>query len=155
MAQLNLLTNSEIDLYGSQIRDTKFGGGCGFQYNSCNIKSKYLKDTWLMVWWICYNFSSVQFTLSCLVWLLNPVRVVCDGCKADVKIRDMIGNWFNIEQRVGQGCLMSPWLLHIFMDNIFKKLYGDLRILFRKMKVYVHSYAIDATLLDKNRNHLS
>ena len=30
-------------------------------------------------------------------------------------------DWFGVEQGVRQGCVMSPWLFNLYMDNIVRE----------------------------------
>ena len=32
-----------------------------------------------------------------------------------------VGEWFRIYGRVGEGCIMSPWLFNVYMDAVMKE----------------------------------
>ena len=41
--------------------------------------------------------------------------------EACVKVLGDKSGWFKVGQGVRQGCVMSPWLLNVFMDRIMRE----------------------------------
>ena len=38
-----------------------------------------------------------------------------------VRVKGGESEWFRIDNRVRQGCIMSPWLFHVYMDGLMKE----------------------------------
>ena len=38
-----------------------------------------------------------------------------------VRVSGQNSDWFEVEQGVRQGCVMSPWLFNLHMDNIVRE----------------------------------
>ena len=47
--------------------------------------------------------------------------VFYDGSEACVRICRERSDWFGVQVRVNQGCVMSPWLFNIFMDEVMRE----------------------------------
>src|SRR5678815_352953 len=45
-----------------------------------------------------------------------------DDSGACVRINGVKSDWFSINSRVRQGCVMSPWLFNLYMDGVMKEL---------------------------------
>ena len=61
----------------------------------------------------------------------RAVRSLYDRCQARVRVLGQTSDWFGAEQGVRYGCVMSPWLFNLYMDNILRearqKFMGELR----------------------------
>ena len=53
--------------------------------------------------------------------LLNGIKSLHDESKACVRVNGTVSEWFEIENGVKQGCVMSPWLFNIYMDGVMKE----------------------------------
>ena len=51
----------------------------------------------------------------------RAVRSLYERCQACVRVLGQNSDWFEVEQGVRQGCVMSPWLFNLYMDNIVKE----------------------------------
>ena len=49
--------------------------------------------------------------------LARAVKSLYVGCEACVRVLGENSEWFKVKQGVRQGCVMSPWLFNIFIDN--------------------------------------
>ena len=38
-----------------------------------------------------------------------------------VRIGNEVSKWFTVNVRVRQGCVMSPWLINLYMDVVVRK----------------------------------
>src|SRR5678816_4156031 len=54
--------------------------------------------------------------------LLNGIKSMYEDSEACVRINGVKGDWFSINSRVRQGCVMSPWLFNLYMDGVMKEL---------------------------------
>src|SRR5678815_933392 len=54
--------------------------------------------------------------------LLNGIKSMYNDSKACERINRVESDWFNINSRVRQGCVMSPWLFNLYMDGVMKEL---------------------------------
>ena len=53
--------------------------------------------------------------------LVRAVKSLYLECEARVKVGEKHSEWFKADQRVRQGCTLSPWLFNVFLDNIVKE----------------------------------
>ncbi len=51
----------------------------------------------------------------------RAVRSLYERCQACGRVLGQNSDWFEVEQGVRQGCVMSPWLFNLYMDNIVKE----------------------------------
>ena len=51
----------------------------------------------------------------------RAVRSLYERCQACVRVLRQNSDWFGVEQGVRQGCVMSPWLFNLYMDNIVRE----------------------------------
>ena len=51
----------------------------------------------------------------------RAVRSQYERCQACVRVLRQNSDWFGVEQGVRQGCVMSPWLFNLYMDNIVRE----------------------------------
>ena len=49
--------------------------------------------------------------------LAKAVRLMYVNCEVCVKVQGGISDWFQVQQGVRQGCVMSPWLFNDYMDT--------------------------------------
>ena len=49
------------------------------------------------------------------------MRSLYERCQACGRVLGQNSDWFEVEQGVRQGCVMSPWLFNLYMDNIVKE----------------------------------
>ena len=54
-------------------------------------------------------------------WLLNVIRAMYVDSEACVRVDGEMSEWFGIRRGVRQGCVMSPWLFNVFMDNCIRE----------------------------------
>lgn len=54
--------------------------------------------------------------------LVQALKSLYRDCRACVRINGAHTEWFNIHRGVRQGCVASPWLFNLFMDNCLKDL---------------------------------
>ena len=53
--------------------------------------------------------------------LVRAVKSLYLECEARVKVGEKHSEWLKVDQRVRQGCTLSPWLFNVFLDNIVKE----------------------------------
>ena len=53
--------------------------------------------------------------------LARAVKSLYVGCEACVRVLGENSEWFKVKQGVRQGCVMSPWLFNIFIDNTIRE----------------------------------
>ena len=51
----------------------------------------------------------------------RAVRALYERCQMSVRVLGQNSDWFDVEQGVRQGCVMSPWLFNLYMDNIVRE----------------------------------
>ena len=51
----------------------------------------------------------------------RAVRSLYERCQVCVRVLGQNSDWFEVEQGVRQGCVMSPWLFNLYMDNIVRE----------------------------------
>src|SRR5678815_5150370 len=54
--------------------------------------------------------------------LLNGIKIMFDDSEACVKINEVESDWFDINNGVMEGCVMSPWLFNLYMDLVMNEL---------------------------------
>ena len=51
--------------------------------------------------------------------------IIFVAIKADsivcVRIGNQVSEWFSVKVEVRQGCVMSPWLLNLYMDGVVRE----------------------------------
>ena len=53
--------------------------------------------------------------------LARAVKSLYMGCEGCVRVLGENSEWFKVKQGVRQGCVMSPWLFNIFIDNTIRE----------------------------------
>src|SRR5678815_903761 len=54
--------------------------------------------------------------------LLNGIKSMYGDSEACLRINGVESDWFNINSRVRQGFVMSPWLFNLYVDGVIKEL---------------------------------
>ncbi len=63
--------------------------------------------------------------------LLEGVRSFYENASASVQVNGELSESFNVAVGVRQGCVMSPWLFNIYMDECIREMKVRVCILFR------------------------
>ena len=53
--------------------------------------------------------------------LLGGIKSMYVESLACVRVKGSVSKWFRIDSGVRQGCMMSPWLFHVYMDGAMKE----------------------------------
>ena len=53
--------------------------------------------------------------------MLKAVQSFYVDSAACVLLGNDVSKWFPVDDGLRQGCLMSPWLFHIYMDGVVKE----------------------------------
>ena len=53
--------------------------------------------------------------------LVRAIQSLYVECEARVKVGGKHSEWFEVEQGVRQGCILSPWLFNVFLDVIVQE----------------------------------
>ena len=69
--------------------------------------------------------------------VLQAVKSFYEGSRACVRVRNEVSRWFEVKTGLRQGCVMSPWLFNIYMDEVVNE-----------VNAQVHGEGIE--LLDEN-----
>ena len=84
-----------------------------FNYLSpfCLLCEKYLtngKD----VFWVFYGFGGK---------FLKAVQCFYVDSRACVRVGNDVSEWFPVNVGLRLGCVMSPWLFHVYMDGVVRE----------------------------------
>src|SRR6201990_1664215 len=52
--------------------------------------------------------------------LLNAVKSFYENCRARVRVKRELTEWFKMGVGLRQGCAMSPWLFNVLMDGVVR-----------------------------------
>src|ERR1700755_879090 len=52
--------------------------------------------------------------------LLNAVKSLYENCRARVRVKRELTEWFKMGVGLRQGCVMSPWLFNVLMDGVVR-----------------------------------
>ncbi|KAF1010546.1 MAG: hypothetical protein GAK29_05048 [Acinetobacter bereziniae] len=86
---------------------------------------------------------------------LNVLKEIYNGSKACVRVNGTLSDWFEVQQGVRQGCVMSPWLFNVFIDKCVRDACFDARgVKVGSVDVKVLLYADDAVLVAEDPNEL-
>ena len=91
--------------------------------------------------------------------LLNGIKSFYENCRARVRVRRELSDWFNVGVGLRQGCVMSPWLFNVLMDGVVRGMEREgkgirLRSREGEWEVNVLLFADDAVLVAESGEKL-
>ena len=88
--------------------------------------------------------------------LLRAIRALYQASEAYVKVDGECSEWFEVKQRVRQGCPMSPWLFNIFLDMVAREAQASFQggVCLDTCQVQVLLFADDTVLVAENEEDL-
>src|ERR1700755_2886271 len=91
--------------------------------------------------------------------LLNGIKSFYENCRARVRVRRELTEWFNVRVGLRQGCVMSPWLFNVLMDGVVRGMEREgngirLRSREGEWEVNVLLFADDAVLVAESGEKL-
>ena len=101
--------------------------------------------------WKILKEIGISDHLTCLV------RNLCAGQEATVRTGHGTTDWFQIGNRIGQGCILSPCLLHLYAEYIMRKAGLDeaqAGIKIARRNISNLRYADDITLMAESEEEL-
>lgn len=87
--------------------------------------------------------------------LIRALQSLYENSSACVRIEGAYTEWFSIQKGVRQGCVASPWLFNLFMDNCLTDLKeSEYGLRMNGLLIKCLLYADDQVLLASSANEL-
>ena len=91
--------------------------------------------------------------------LLNGNKSFYENCRARVRVRRELTEWFKVGVGLRQGCVKSTWLFNVLMDGVVRGMKREgkgirLRSREGKWEVNVLLFAVDAVLVAESGDKL-
>ena len=51
----------------------------------------------------------------------SSAEFLCIDSRACVRVGNDVSEWFPVNVRLRQGCVMSPWLFNVYMDGVVRE----------------------------------
>ena len=132
-----------------------FTGSCRKQGNSRKVSTSVLSTTLkLLTVWIITNSGKLLKRWEYLTCLLRNLYVAQE---ARVRTLYETTDWFRIEKRVQQGCLLSPCLFNLYAEDIMRNSWLDelqAGIKISRRNINSLRYADDITLMAESKEEL-
>ena len=105
------------------------------------------------------NLFSVLYKRGVRGGLLNAVKAFYKNSMAGVRMGHKVGDLFEVKGGLRQGCVMSPWLFNLYLDDVIKGMNREgrgVRINYRgeKEEVSVLLFADDGVLMAETEQKL-
>ena len=86
---------------------------------------------------------------------LDSVRSLYKYTKSCIKLQHMLSDWFPVEAGVKQGCIISPLLFNLYINDLHKAIADTGKgIMIDDMKISMLMYADDVVLMAESENDL-
>ena len=81
---------------------------------------KYERKNAVYVGFIDLEKAYDRVNREALCQVLSGIKSMYVDSLACVRVKGSESEWFRRYSGVRQGCIMSPWLLHVYMDGVMK-----------------------------------
>ena len=86
---------------------------------------------------------------------MNTIKIIYSQVECAIKLNGNMTEWFNVNSGLKQGCVLSPVLFNIFINNLFTDIKAlDIGIDIEGEKIGILLYADDIVLIAENENDL-